>query len=73
LTIIDIDASEENPDELMKLTLNLMQNHGVELLTYNRSMTYCKNCQKSWFGNLHRCPSCGAIGTLVEFNRFSNT
>jgi ribonucleoside-triphosphate reductase len=73
LTIIDIDASEENPDELMKLTLRLMQNHGVELLTYNRSVTYCKNCQKSWFGNLHRCPSCGAIGTLVEFNRFSNT
>jgi ribonucleoside-triphosphate reductase len=73
LTIIDIDGSEEKPEDLMKLTLSLMQNHAVEFLTYNRAVTYCKNCQKSWFGNLHRCPSCGAMGTLVEFDRFNST
>jgi anaerobic ribonucleoside-triphosphate reductase len=45
----------------------------VEFFTYNRKITYCSNCKKSWFGTLHKCPSCGAMSTLVKFDRFSST
>jgi len=73
LTIIDMDSEERKPEELMKLTTQLMQNQDVEFLTYNRKVTYCQNCRKSWFGELHKCPSCGSIGALVTFDRFSST
>jgi ribonucleoside-triphosphate reductase (formate) len=73
LIIVDANGSENKPEDLMKLTANLMENHGIEFFTYNHVVTYCSNCQKSWFGNLHKCPSCGSMGTLVEFNRFNGT
>jgi anaerobic ribonucleoside-triphosphate reductase len=73
LTVVDLNSLEVKPEDLLKLTLNLMDNHGTEFLTYNRAVTYCNNCQKSWFGKLHKCPSCGSMGTLVEFDRFKGT
>jgi ribonucleoside-triphosphate reductase len=73
LTIIDMNGLENKPEELLKLTTQLMQNQPVEFLTYNRKITYCQNCSKSWFGDLHKCPSCGSIGTLVTFDRFNST
>ena len=73
LTIIDMDNVEHKPEELLKLTMHMMENQAVEFLTYNRLVTYCLNCQKNWIENLHKCPSCGAIGTLVLFDRFFAT
>ncbi|MCW4009311.1 MAG: ArsR family transcriptional regulator [Candidatus Bathyarchaeota archaeon] len=73
LTVVDLDSLEVKPEDLLKLTLSLMENHGTEFLTYNRVVTYCSNCRKSWFGNLHKCASCGSMGTLVEFDRFKDT
>jgi anaerobic ribonucleoside-triphosphate reductase len=51
----------------------LMEKQTAEFFTYNRRVTYCSNCRKSWFGSLHKCPSCGSMGTLVTFDRFSST
>jgi anaerobic ribonucleoside-triphosphate reductase len=73
LVAIDVAGSENKPEDLAKLTANLMEKHGVEFFTYNRIVTYCSNCQKSWFGNLHKCPACGSIGTLVNFDRYNST
>jgi len=73
LTIIDMNASETKPEDLLKLTLSLMENNKAEFFTYNRVVTYCSNCQKSWVGNLHKCPSCGSMGALLAFDRFSDT
>jgi len=73
LTIIDVDGVEIKPEELLKLTCHLMENQNVAFLTYNRKVTYCVICQKSWFGALHKCPSCGAISSVVTFDRFKFT
>jgi len=73
LTIIDMNASETKPEDLLKLTLSLMENNKAEFFTYNRVVTYCSNCQKSWVGNLHKCPSCGSMGALLTFDRFNDT
>ncbi len=58
LTIIDMNEAESKPEELLKLTVQLMQKQNATFLTYNRKVTYCQNCRKSWFGELHKCPSC---------------
>ena len=73
LSIIELGGNEYKPEELMKLTEHLTKNDFLEFFTYNRITTYCDSCKKSWFGVLHKCPSCGSMGTLTTFDRFAST
>ena len=73
LSIIELGSDEYKPEELMKLTAHLIRNEFLEFFTYNRVVTYCDSCKKSWFGSLHKCPSCGSIGTMKTFDRFAST
>jgi anaerobic ribonucleoside-triphosphate reductase len=73
LTAIEMNDNEVDAGVLVKLTNSLMENNGIEFLAYTRAVTYCSSCQKGWFGNLHKCPSCGSIGTLVAFDDFDGT
>jgi anaerobic ribonucleoside-triphosphate reductase len=69
LTVIDLGEVEHKPDELMSLTKQIFEVYNMEFLTYNRKLTYCINCKKSWFGFLHKCPSCEATSTLTYISR----
>jgi len=71
LTVMDLGEVEHKSDELMPLTKQVFEAYNIELLTYNRKLTYCVNCKRSWFGLLHKCPSCGSTGTLTVFDRFA--
>ena len=73
LSIIDLEDKEYQPEQLLKLTEQLIKHDELEFFTYNRVTTYCDNCRKSWFGALHKCPSCGSMGTLTTFDRFAHT
>jgi len=73
LTVIELEEAEHKADELMALSKQLFENYDVEFLTYNCKITYCVNCKKSWIGFLHKCPSCGSIGTLTVFDRYALT
>ena len=73
LSIIELEDKEYHAEQLLKLTEHLIKNDELEFFTYNRVATYCDSCKKSWFGALHKCPSCGAMGTLTTFDRFVNT
>ena len=74
LTILELDdTSEYKAEELMNLTRQLSEKQSVEFFTYNRIITYCSNCKKTWHGIMHKCPLCGAISTLITFDRFNAT
>ena len=73
LVVVDVNGSEFKPEDLLKLTGSLMENHDVEFFTYNRALTFCSGCRKSWVGKLHKCPACGSMGALVGFDRFDAT
>ena len=73
LSIIELRDNEFHPMQLMKLTEHLVRNEFLEFFTYNRVSTYCDSCRKSWFGILHKCPSCGSMSTLTTFDRFTST
>jgi ribonucleoside-triphosphate reductase len=70
LTVVELGENGPRPDELMSLTKEIFESYHVESLAYDRKLTYCINCKKSWFGTLHKCPSCGSTGTLTVFDRF---
>ena len=73
LSIIELEDHQYEAGELMKLTEHLLGNSHLEFFTYNRIITYCGNCRKSWYGALHKCPSCGSISTLTTYDRFAST
>ncbi|MGD0203272.1 MAG: anaerobic ribonucleoside-triphosphate reductase [Candidatus Bathyarchaeia archaeon] len=73
LDIIDLEGAEFKPEALMDLTQRLIENQSLEFFTYNRIISFCDNCKKSWLGTLHKCPSCGSMSNLVTFDRFTST
>jgi ribonucleoside-triphosphate reductase (formate) len=73
LVVIELEHADYKVEDLMNLTMQLIQGQTAEFFTYNRAMTYCSNCDKTWVGILHKCPQCGAISTLTVFDRFSSS
>jgi anaerobic ribonucleoside-triphosphate reductase len=71
LGIIELGEAAFEAEELMGLTAHLVAGRALEFFTYNRVVSYCDNCRRSWFGILHKCPSCGSISTLRVFDRFA--
>jgi len=70
LTIVELGEGEHKPEDLLPMTRRFVEKCGIEFFTYNRNLTYCTNCKRSWFGLLHKCPSCGSTSTLSCLSRF---
>jgi ribonucleoside-triphosphate reductase len=70
LTVIELGDVTFTPDELMSVTRQLVGDC-KDFFTYDRKLTYCANCKRSWFGALHKCPSCNAVGNLSIYDRFA--
>jgi ribonucleoside-triphosphate reductase len=73
LALIELDETEHEPEQLLSTTRQLVENHNLELFTYNRKTTYCTNCKKTWPGLKHKCPHCNAVSTLTYFDRTNET
>jgi len=73
LAIVELQGPKYKPEDLMTLTNQFIEKENIEFLTYNRRTSYCSNCQKSYPGVLHKCPSCGTISSLILFDRFGYT
>lgn len=71
LTVIEIEDFRGDAAELMAITKNIIEQSMHEFFTYNRKLTYCARCKKSWYGVRHKCPSCEATSTLTVFDRFA--
>jgi ribonucleoside-triphosphate reductase len=70
-SVIELGEVEHKPEALMDLTKQIFESGSLEFFTYNRKLTYCVNCKRSWFGRLQKCPSCGAVSTLAFLDQFA--
>ena len=70
-TVVDLGNSECKPDALLSLTKQLFEEHSTEFLTYNRKLTYCIRCRKSWLGTTRKCPMCGSTNSLTVFDQYA--
>lgn len=70
LTVVPLGKGEPDPDEVMSWSRRLVQKFGIDFFTYHRDLTYCRNCQKSWCGLLHKCPSCQSTSTLTALDKY---
>ena len=70
LTVLELEQAEYAPEALFSFTKKLVEAYKLGFFTYNRCLTYCSQCHKTWFGTLQKCPICGSVGTLTAFTRF---
>ncbi|MGQ9460082.1 MAG: anaerobic ribonucleoside-triphosphate reductase [Candidatus Bathyarchaeaceae archaeon] len=71
LAIIQLADSEQDPNELLSATKEIVGAYAVGLYAFNRHLAYCASCQKTFYGILSRCPSCGSVNMLYCFSRVS--
>ncbi|MDR2719444.1 MAG: ArsR family transcriptional regulator [Nitrososphaerota archaeon] len=72
--IVELDILDITPSNLIDLTRHLIGSRKpLEFFTYNRTITYCRNCKKSWFGTRHKCPDCSSMNAIGTFDRFNST
>jgi ribonucleoside-triphosphate reductase len=73
LMVVELGEDEKTVDALSAASKQLVESSALGLFTYDRKLTYCIACKKSWFGLLHKCPSCSAVGTLAFLDRFAQS
>lgn len=70
LTVLELGEAQYTRETLLSFTKKLVEDYKLRFFTYNRNLTHCSQCRKSWFGTLKKCPMCGSVGTLTAFTRF---
>lgn len=71
LTVIELDDAKYDSEFLFPITQHVFKNYEIDFITYNRKLTYCYGCKKSWFGFLHKCPLCESTSNIKTFDRFA--
>ncbi|MEM3580968.1 MAG: anaerobic ribonucleoside-triphosphate reductase [Candidatus Bathyarchaeia archaeon] len=70
LTVLELGEAEYASETLLSFTKKLVEEYKLIFFTYNRNLTYCSQCRKSWFRKLQKCPICGSMSTLTTLPRF---
>jgi len=71
LAVIQLADSEQDPNQLLSLTKEITETYSLGLYTFNRNLTYCSSCKKTFYGLPPKCPSCGSVNTMTSFSRMS--
>jgi ribonucleoside-triphosphate reductase len=69
MTVVEVEGGECRAEELADVTTRILETGAIRFFTYNRKLTYCTSCKRSWFGLLQKCPTCGAVSTLEAFDK----
>ncbi|NIU39060.1 helix-turn-helix domain-containing protein [Candidatus Bathyarchaeota archaeon] len=71
LAIMQLAEKEQDPEELLAVTRQIAATYRIGLYSFNRSITCCGRCQKAFFGQLLKCPSCGSVNAMIRYRRVS--
>ena len=71
LAIVQLDDSEHDPQSLLSATKHIVKTYEIGLYAYSRNLAHCNQCQKTFYGILSKCPTCGSVNNLVCFSRMS--
>lgn len=69
LAVIQLPDSQQDPNKLLSVTKEISKTHSLGFYTYNHALTHCNGCQRTFYGLLDKCPSCGSVNMLVRFTR----
>jgi anaerobic ribonucleoside-triphosphate reductase len=69
LAVVSLADEDQDPDDVLAVTKDVAGNYGVGFYVFNRNLSYCASCQKTFYGKLERCPVCGSVNMLQSFSR----
>jgi ribonucleoside-triphosphate reductase len=72
LALIQLADGEQSPDELLSVTKGLVTTSKIGFFAYSKNFAYCNQCRKTFSGQQSKCPTCGSVGTLINFGRVSS-
>ncbi|MCW4020357.1 MAG: helix-turn-helix domain-containing protein [Candidatus Bathyarchaeota archaeon] len=69
LVRVPLGESEEDAEHLFSTTRKIVKDHEIGLYAYDRSLTHCSNCKKTFHGEQIKCPKCGSVNAVTRFSR----
>ena len=69
LVNIPLGEPENKAEDLFSTTKRIVKDHKIGLYAYDRSLTYCSNCQKTFAGEQVKCPACSSVNAITKFRR----
>jgi len=69
LAMIPIDGSEVDPENLLSITKKIINMHSLGFYTYRVNIAYCSNCQRTFSGDMVKCPNCGSLNAVTRLNQ----
>ena len=73
LDLYELEDAEFQAYALLDLTKRIIDTQASDFFTYNRTLSFCGNCKKTYYRTLHKCPVCNSMSTLTTFDRFIST
>jgi anaerobic ribonucleoside-triphosphate reductase len=73
LDLYELEDAEFQASDLLDLTKGVIDTQTSAFFTYNRTLSFCGNCKKTYYRTLHKCPVCNSTSTLTTFDRFIST
>ena len=68
LAMLPVKGAKADPEGLLSTTKKIVGMHSVGFYTYNVGIIYCSNCQKTFGGNMVKCPVCGSVNTVARLS-----
>jgi len=59
----------EDTEHLLSTTKRIVNNHKIGFYAFDRNLTQCNKCQRTFHGEQKKCPNCGSVNTLTWFSR----
>lgn len=59
----------EGAEDLLAATKNIVGKHKIGFYAFDRCLTYCSKCQKTFHGGHVKCPVCGSVNAVTRFSR----
>jgi ribonucleoside-triphosphate reductase len=69
LTKIPLSSMEENIEKLFLITKKIVKDHKIGFYTFDRSLTYCKKCKRTFREIYVKCPKCSSFNAIIHFIR----
>jgi len=69
MALIQLIDEEQEPEGLVSATKYIISRTRIGMYTYNRNLSYCSECKRTWIGLLPKCPNCSSTEALVKYSR----
>jgi ribonucleoside-triphosphate reductase len=71
LAVLQLSDEKQSPDELLSATKKLVTTSKVGFFAYSFNFAFCSRCRRTFFGQHSKCPTCGSVSALTNFDRVS--